>query len=285
MELFDTDRRYYRELKMDIQRTKKKENDLKNYLKSLGSAAIAFSGGVDSAYLLKIAHDVLGDNCIAVTARAVSFPEREIREAEEFCRAEKIKHFFADTDQLKIEGFAQNTTNRCYFCKKGLLAEIKKIAFENGMKYVAEGSNTDDDGDHRPGRKAVEEHGVKSPLKYADLNKEEIRFLSRRLGLPTSDKPSFACLSTRIAYGENITAEKLLRAEKAERFLTELGCTQVRVRIHGDLARIEVLPCEFEIIYEYSEKIYKYFKSIGFVYVSLDLQGYRTGSMNENADI
>ena len=254
---------------------------LKEYIKGLGSAAVAFSGGVDSTFLLKVTHDVLGENCIAVTARSCSFPERELNEAKAFCQKEGIKQIIVNSEELEIEGFAQNPKNRCYLCKSELFTKMKKAAEEYGIKTMAEGSNTDDDGDYRPGLIAVKEQGVKSPLREVGLSKAEIREYSRQLGLPTSEKPSFACLASRFVYGETITKQKLDMVDKAEQFLLDMGFTQIRVRIHDKMARIEVMPNEFDKVTGNAKKINDYLKSLGFTYVSLDLAGYRTGSMNE----
>ena len=261
----------------------KKLETLKSNLALLESVAIAFSGGVDSAFLLRIAHDVLGDNVIAVTASSCSFPERELREAEVFCKQNGIQHIVCKSEELDIDGFRQNPKNRCYLCKHELFEKIWAIAKEQNLAAVAEGSNTDDNGDYRPGLIAVKELGVKSPLREVGLSKAEIRALSRELGLPTWNKQSFACLSSRFVYGEMISEEKLSMVDKAEQLLLDLGFHQVRVRIHGTIARIEVLPDEFERIIDedFRDKIYSTLKSLGFTYVTLDLGGYRTGSMNE----
>jgi uncharacterized protein len=260
-----------------------KLEQLQNYIKELGSVAIAFSSGVDSTFLLKVAHDVLGDKAIAVTARSCSFPKRELDEAKAFCQKEGIRHFICDSEELEIEGFSQNPPNRCYLCKRELFEKIIDIAKENDIKYVAEGSNMDDNGDYRPGLIAVAELEVKSPLRAVGLNKAEIRTLSKELGLPTWDKQSFACLSSRFVYGESITEEKLNMVDKAEQLLLDMGFHQIRVRIHDKLARIEVDPCEFEKLIEKDtrEEIVSKFKSYGFTYVSMDLAGYRMGSMND----
>lgn len=260
-----------------------KLEDLRAYLKSLGSVAIAFSSGVDSTFLLKVAHEVLGDKVIAITAQSHSFPRRERDEAKEFCEKEGIRQVICLCDELKIEGFAQNPPNRCYICKKALFQQICDLAKENGMAYVAEGSNMDDMGDYRPGLMAITELGIKSPLREAKLTKAEIRAYSKEMGLPTWDKPSFACLSSRFAYGEIITKEKLEMVEKAEALLMKYGFRQMRVRMHGLLARIEVLPEEFEKLMEESvrQEIYDQLKSYGFSYITVDLIGYRMGSMNE----
>ena len=256
---------------------------LQDYLRSLESVAVAFSSGVDSTFLLKVAKDTLGDKVMAVTAQSCSFPKRELKEAIAFCEKEGIIHVICESEELSIEGFAQNPKNRCYLCKKELFEKIQKIAADNGMKAIVEGSNLDDNGDYRPGLQAVAELGIKSPLREALLNKEEIRTLSKEMGLPTWDKQSFACLSSRFVYGETISEEKLGMVDKAEQLLLDMGFHQVRVRILGDIARIEVLPDEIAKLVEGEnrEKIYSYLKQLGFAYVTLDLGGYRMGSMNE----
>lgn len=258
-----------------------KYQHLQEYLRSLGSAAMAFSGGVDSTFLLKAAHDILRDKVLAVTASSCSFPERELREARNFCQQNGIPHIICKSEELDIEGFRQNPKNRCYLCKHELFEKIWAIAEERGCAVVAEGSNMDDNGDYRPGLLAVEELGVKSPLREAGLCKEEIRELSKQLGLPTWNKQSFACLSSRFAYGETISEEKLRMVDQAEQLLLDLGFYQVRVRIHGKIARIEVMPDEFEKLLSVGQQISDVFQNLGFTYVTMDLTGYRTGSMNE----
>lgn len=260
-----------------------KKQYLETYLQDLGSVAIAFSAGVDSTFLLKTAHDLLGDQVIAVTARSCSFPVRELNEAIAFCRKEGICHIICDSEELSIEGFRQNPRNRCYLCKKELFTKIREIARERNILYVAEGSNIDDNGDYRPGLQAVAELQIKSPLRAANLSKEEIRMLSKELGLSTWEKQSFACLASRFVYGETITEEKLSMVDRAEQLLLDLGFHQIRVRIHGSIARIELLPVEFSKILEngIAGQIHDHLRQMGFTYVTLDLGGYQMGSMNQ----
>lgn len=260
---------------------------LQEELCAMKSVAVAFSSGVDSTFLLAVAVDTLGkDHVMAVTASSCSFPERERKEAQEFCEKRGIRQVIVVSEELDIEGFRHNPKNRCYLCKHELFEKILAIAEENHLAAVVEGSNMDDNGDYRPGLRAVEELGIKSPLRAAKLTKQEIRELSKRLMLPTWDKQSFACLASRFVYGETISEERLGMVDQAEQLLLDMGFHQVRVRIHGEgeaaMARIEVLPQEIPILIEDAkrERIYSYFKEIGFAYVTLDLGGYRMGSMN-----
>lgn len=268
---------------MDAQVVQTKFDRLKENLKSLESVAVAFSGGVDSSFLIKTAFDVLGNNVLGVTARSATFPEREFNEAVNFTKKYSIRHRVIVSEELDVPGFAENPVNRCYLCKHELFTKIIEIAKDENIKYVLEGSNHDDLSDYRPGLQAISELSVVSPLREAGLTKEEIRFLSKQMGLSTWDKPSFACLSSRFPYGETITVQKLQMVDKAEQYLIDLGFKQVRVRHHGEIARIELSPSEIGRVLSdnLSEKIYAHFKKLGFSYVALDLKGYRTGSMNE----
>jgi len=256
---------------------------LQSRIQSLESVAVAYSGGVDSTFLLKIAHDVLKENCMAVTARSSTYPEREFLEAKGFAQQIGARHTVIFSEELDIEGFSDNPVNRCYFCKRELFTKIIDVAKQHGIKHVVEGSNVDDLGDYRPGMRAIHELGIISPLRESGLKKEEIRTLSKQMGLPTWDKPAFACLASRFPYGEKITQEKLLTIGRLEQFLLNLGFRQVRVRHHGEIVRIEVGRNEVKRFADdaLKDSICREFKQAGFAYVTLDLQGYRTGSMNE----
>ena len=260
-----------------------KLKQLRERLRRIGSAVVAFSSGVDSTFLLRVAHEELGEHVVAATIRSHTFPKRELDEATAFCRAEGVRHEVIDSEELDIPGFAENPPDRCYHCKRELFSKLLAFARENGLAAVLEGSNLDDDGDYRPGRRAIQELGIVSPLHEVGLTKAEIRALSREMGLPTSDKPSFACPASRFPYGEHITAATLERVERAEQWLLDagFGLTQLRVRAHGDLARIEVPPDDIPRLAARAAEIAAAFKELGFAYVTLDLRGYRTGSMNE----
>ena len=269
----------------------KKYDRLLDVIKPYGKVALAFSGGVDSTLLATASTDALGsDSVLCITARSASFPERELKAASDFCSSRGIKHSIVDSEELKIEGFSKNPPNRCYLCKCELFSKIIDIASKFGANTVVEGSNIDDDGDYRPGMQAVKELDVKSPLRTAGLSKEDIRGISKELGLDTWDKQSFACLASRFVYGEDITVDRLHMIDRAEQFLLDRGFRFVRVRLHGNknpIARIEVLPEEIERLassklrVEVEEK----FRKLGFNYIVLDLAGYRTGSMNEGLNL
>ena len=255
---------------------------LRKFFRLYGSAVIAFSGGVDSTFLLKVAHDELGEKVLAVSAVSILFPKRETEAAAAFCRNEGIRQVSFEIDPLKIPGFKNNPENRCYICKKEIFSKIKSLSLENGIFTVCDGSNADDTGDYRPGMQALTELGIKSPLLKSGFTKSEIRELSKEMSLPSWNKPSAACLASRFVYGEEITAQKLKMVENAEDFLCELGFRQKRVRIHGDnLARIEIEKNDFEKILAVKDEINSFFKELGFVYTTLDLTGFRSGSMNE----
>ena len=263
-----------------------KYEQLKKGLLALGSVAVAFSAGVDSAFLLKAAHDTLGDNAIAITAEHSALTLRERDDAVRFCREQNVRRIGFEFDCLSVEGFSENPPDRCYVCKKAIFGKIAEIARANGVAAAADGTNADDAGERRPGMRALAELGIVSPLRDAGLTKADIRALSKKLGLATWDRPSGACLATRVPYGEKITAKKLAMIGDAEEALLNLGFRGTRVRCHGDVARIEVENADFDRMLDpairsaVSEKL----KEIGFLYVSLDLEGYKTGSLDRALD-
>ncbi|PGV55792.1 ATP-dependent sacrificial sulfur transferase LarE [Bacillus sp. AFS037270] len=251
-------------------------------LKGFNRVAVAFSGGVDSTFLLKAAVEALGaKNVLAVTSDAETYPERELKEAMSLAKEIGCEHLVIHTSELNIPGYAENPINRCYFCKQELFTNLIPVAQERGFDQVIFGAIADDLSDYRPGFKAAKEKGVRAPLQDVELTKADIRALSYQMNLRTWDKPSFACLSSRIPYGEKITQEKLTMIDKAEQFLMDLGFRQVRVRQHEKLARIEVVPQDIQKLAGFNEMIVSKLKSIGYMYITIDLQGYRSGSLNE----
>ena len=260
--------------------TLKKLEILKDIIKDTGRAVVAFSGGVDSTFLLKVTSEVLGDNVIAVTANSETYPKRELEEAKLFAKIHGIRHVIIETLELEIAGFADNPPDRCFYCKHELFSKLTDIAKDNDIKYVFDGSNYDDRNDHRPGMRAAKQLGVVSPLKEAEMTKENIRELSKKFGLSTWNKPSFACLSSRFPYGTKITPDKLAVIGEAEDFIRDLGFQELRVRHHDTIARIEVGRADLERIAAFADQITAKLRSLGFLYVTLELSGYKTGSMN-----
>ena len=268
------------------QEKEEKLTALREMLAEMNRVVVAFSGGVDSTFLLKIAVEVLGaEQVLAVTGQSPTYPAWELAEARELASALGVRQLVIHTEELEREDFAATPPERCYFCKQELFSRLRQIAQEEGAIAILDGTNRDDLGDYRPGRKAARELGVRSPLLEAGLTKEDIRFFSFALGLPTWNKPACACLSSRFPYGTRITPEKLLQVERGEDFLRSLGFGQFRLRHHGPLARIEIDPEQFPLLLAKASAIVSELKAAGFTYVALDLEGYRTGSMNETLSL
>lgn len=267
---------------MDVHNSLVKEQKLKEILSEMGRVIIAFSGGVDSTYLLRVALDTLGkENVLAVTADSESFPPSELKETIRIANAIDAPHQIMKMSELALPGYSDNDANRCYYCKKGLFENLYPIMIEKGYDNLTFGLIKDDLGDHRPGVKAAMEQNVRGPLAEADITKEDIRIRSKELGLDTWDKPSLACLSSRIAYGEQITIEKLRKVDEAEQYIKSFGIKQVRVRVHHEIARIEVEPAEMNKLLKFHDKVAEQLKILGFKYITMDLTGYKSGSMNK----
>jgi uncharacterized protein len=264
-----------------------KYDQLKKIVLDAEKVIVAFSGGVDSTFLLKVCVDLLGEDALAVTARSKTFPIHELEQTKKLVARMNAKHIIFDSHELQDPDFSSNPPNRCFFCKTELFTKAKEIALKHGITQIFDGNNTDDAGDFRPGRTAARQLGVRSPLEEAGLNKNHIRVLSKALDLPTWDKPAFACLSSRFPYHTKITEHGLLQVEKAEDFLRQMGLKVFRVRHHDNIARIEMGKDDMNLLWESDsmDRIVKYFKSLGYQYVTMDLQGYRTGSMNETLNI
>jgi uncharacterized protein len=263
-----------------------KKEKLNTILRDMGGCVVGFSGGVDSTFLFAAAREVLGDRAIAITITSEIHPEWELEEAKEVAAQIGGKHRVLAAKALEIPGLAENPENRCYVCKKAIAEELWKIAREEGVSFVVDGGNVDDRGDYRPGRQAAVEAGIRSPLEEAEIGKDDIRKLSKEMNLPTWDKPSYACLISRFPYGVYLTPEKMHKVALAEDYLREMGLRTVRVRFHDDVARLELGEEEYgRVVHELRHSVVEKVKEAGFAYVALDLQGYRTGAMNEVLDI
>jgi uncharacterized protein len=261
-----------------------KKANLEQRIARMGSALVAFSGGVDSSLLVHVAHSVLGERVLAVTSRSATHPAHEVEAASRIAESIGAEHMLLDTREMDDPDFMSNPPERCYTCKREMFSMMKDVASARGLENIIEGSNADDVSDHRPGRRAISELGIISPYLDVGMHKQEIRDLARKAGLPNADKPAMACLATRIPYGEPITEERLARVGRAERSLIDMGYTALRIRDHGTVARIEVRPADIPRVLDERDRIVDAVRAAGFSYVSLDLQGYRTGAMNEVLD-
>ena len=267
---------------VDARTVEEKLADLRAVVRGLESVVVAFSAGADSTLVAKVAADELGERALAVTSASESLAERELAEALDYAQRLGIRHRVVYTEEMSNPDYLANPTNRCYYCKTELYTHLEELAAREGYRHVANGLNVDDLGDYRPGLQAAREHGVRAPLQEAGLTKADVRAVSQLLAVPTWDKPAMACLSSRVPYGEQITSDKLSQIDRAEQFLRDLGYRQLRVRHHGQVARIELPPADMPtFLASHAEAATSYLKSLGFLYVTLDLQGFRSGSLNE----